>query len=93
MSEPLEPYYREAREFARYLITLIKVGDDNGTDEDGHVIRGQIRQQVRTWESEASPLRTWLLIEVLARSVAATYDDLDEWSAAVIESLATGEAS
>lgn len=80
----LDPYYREARDCARELVTLIKVADDNGTDEDGHVIRGQIRQKV----NESTPLQTWLLVEVLARGVAATYDDLADWSESVLQALA-----
>lgn len=90
MSE-LDPYYREACETAREIVTLIKVAEERDSDRGGHVIRGQIRQQVRAWESEASPLRTWLLIEVLARAVAATYDDLADWSESVLKALADGE--
>lgn len=81
--EPLEPYYAEAREYARELITLIKFAEQNGADADGHEIRGQIRQKVR----ESTPLQTWLLIEVLARSVAATYEDLEDWSESVLQAL------
>jgi hypothetical protein len=84
----LDPYYREAREFAREIVTLIKFAEEHGGEEsDPHAIRGQIRQQVTAWEKEGSAIRTWLLIEVLARSVAATYDDLADWSASVIEAV------
>jgi hypothetical protein len=87
VSEPLDDYYREACEYAREIVTLIKVAEQHGTDDDGHVIRGQIRQKV----NGSTPLQTWLLVEVLARAVAATYDDLDDWSAAVIQALSTQE--
>lgn len=91
MSEPtaLDPYYREAKEAAREIVTLIKFAEENGGEGgDPHAIRGQIRQQVTAWERESSPMRTWLLIEVLARSVAATYEDLDDWSTAVLKAMA-----
>jgi len=85
MSEPdpsaLDPYYQQAREAGRELITLIKIAEEQGSDPDGHIIRGQIRQYVR----DNGPTQVWLLIEVLARSVAATYDDLADWSASVIQ--------
>jgi hypothetical protein len=83
--DPLAPYYTAANEKAREIVTLIKTAEAYDSDPDGHAIRGQIRQHVR----DATPLQVWLLIEVLARSVAATYEDLDEWSAAVIAALAT----
>jgi hypothetical protein len=84
----LEPFYREAREQAREFVTLIKFAEQHGgEDADPHAIRSQIRQYVST----ATPAQTWFLIEVLARSVAATYDDLEEWSAAVIEALSNEE--
>lgn len=89
----LDPYYREVQEFAREVITLIKFAEQHGgEDSDPHAIRGQIRQQVTQWEREASGMRTWLLIEVLARSVAATYDDLNDWSEAVIQAIAQEES-
>lgn len=81
---PLDPYYAEAREKAREIVTLIKTAEAWEADPDGHDIRGQIRQHVR----DSTDLGVWLLIEVLARSVAATYEDLDEWSAAVLQALA-----
>lgn len=87
VADPLEPYYNDARTYARELITLIKIADENGTDTDGHIIRGQIRQKVR----EGTQLQTWLLVEVLARAVAATYEDLSDWSDAVIQAVATEE--
>ena len=77
----LDPYYREAKEAGRELVTLIKIAEEQGSDPDGHVIRGQIRQYVR----DHGPTQVWLLIEVLARSVAATFDDLADWSAAIIQ--------
>lgn len=83
----LDPYYREAREAAREIITLIKVAEEHGTDSEGHEIRGQIRQYVR----DHTDLQTWLLIDVLARAVAATYEDLSDWSASVIEAVAAAE--
>jgi hypothetical protein len=89
MSDPgaLDPYYRQAQEQAREFVTLIKVAEEMGADPDGHDIRGQIRQYVR-----ANPmLGTWLLIEVLARSVAATFDDLEDWSAAIVATVAEEE--
>ena len=91
MSDDLELYYRQAQEFGREIVTLIKVAEANGTDQDGHVIRGQIRQRVSEWETDSSPLRVWLLIEVLARSVAATYEDLDDWSVSVLQAVAEDE--
>lgn len=86
MTNELDAYYREAREYARELITLIKVADDSDTDPDeaSREIRGQIRQYVRG----ATPTQVWLLIHVLANAVAATYDDLGDWSTSVIEALA-----
>lgn len=88
-AEPLDPYYRAAREAAREIVTLIKVAEENGTDPDAHVIRGQVRQYVR----DHTPLQTWLLVEVLARAVAATYEDLDDWSTAVLQAVAAEEES
>lgn len=83
MSE-LDPYYREAKEAGREFVTLIKVAEENDTDPDGHIVRGQIRQYVR----DATDAQVWLLVEVLARSVAATYEDLDDWSNSVLEAIA-----
>lgn len=82
----LDGDYRAARERGRELVTLIKAVDDYGPDADpgGNMIRGQVAQMV----GEITPLSIWLLIEVLARSVAATYDNLDDWSAAVIQAVA-----
>ena len=89
-STALDPYYQQAREFAREIVTLIKFAEEHGSD-GGHEIRTQIRQQVREWETEGSQMRTWLLIEVLSRSVAATYDDLADWSEAVLNAVADEE--
>lgn len=88
MSEPdpsaLDPYYREAREAAREIVTLIKLAEEQGTDPLAIVIRGVVREKVR----DNTPAQTWLLIEVLARAVAATYDDLDDWSTSVLKAVA-----
>lgn len=85
----LDDNYRRAREYGRELVTLIKAVDGYGPggDPGGHMIRGQIAQHV----SETTPLSTWLLVEVLARSVAATFDNLDDWSEAVIQAVADEE--
>ena len=83
--DPLEPFYRAAREQAREFVTLIKFAEEHGGEEsDPHAIRGQIRQYAR----DATDAQVWFLIEVLARSVAATYEDLNDWSVSVIEAIA-----
>lgn len=85
----LDMYYQEARETAREIVTLIKVAEEQRTDPDALIIRGVVREKVR----EHTPLQTWLLVEVLARAVAATYDDLADWSSSVLKAVAEGEGT
>jgi fermentation-respiration switch protein FrsA (DUF1100 family) len=73
VSDELEEFYRAAREQAREFVTLVKFAEEHGGEAaDPHAIRGQIRQYVR----DATDAQVWFLIEVLARSVAATYENL-----------------
>jgi hypothetical protein len=50
-AEPLSPYYREAKEYARELITLIEVDSDNDTDPGRH------RSGARSARTSATPRR------------------------------------
>lgn len=86
-STALDLYYQQASEKAREFVTLVKTAEQHGPDADpgGHIVRGQIRQ----WSNEATDLQRWLMVEVLARAVAATYDDLDDWSQSVLEAIAS----
>jgi len=90
MSEhPLEPQYRDAHEFAREMVTLIKFGQESGQDDNeiAVAIRGQIRQKIREWTDAGSPARVWILVEVLCFGVAGSFEDLSDWSESVINAL------
>jgi hypothetical protein len=80
--------YRRAQEDAREIVTLMKMAEEQGLDDDAH-IRGIVRQRMSTY---IEPRQSWLLIEVLARAVADTFDNLADWSEHVVTALGGEDA-
>lgn len=78
-----EPAFAAARE----LVTLFKMAEEQGLDNDSHR-GGAVREITRGW----LPWQRNLLIEVLARGVASTFTDLGEWSDHVLAALDDAEA-
>lgn len=71
-----EKEYKRALETARILVTTHLENED------------ALRRQVLLAIRHASPISIANLVEVLVIAVGNTFDDLDDWSRAVVEALA-----
>lgn len=82
-----EAEYRAAGEAAREIVTLMKMAEGQGYDDPAHM-GGIVREVMRGYQSR----QAWRLVEVIARGVAGTFADLDEWSTHVLDALAEGDS-